>query len=202
MELEQKQKMSSGHNQHLTFCLCIIIIIIMAGFLLVEPPLFVRCLESKDAVKGTELMLEGQVSGSAPFTVSMYKNTKPIRNDKRHRITVKDDLIALQVLAVEAGDVGMYQCTVENEVGRASCDCQVTLKGSYGCSGAARCFTIKNMCFRFSGHLVLDPLTKLTRGSHFFLLLNLSENLLMYLISVILWPRNALCISEFKWKAF
>lgn len=130
MELEQKRKMSSGHNQHLTFCLCIIIIV--AGFLLVEPPLFVRGLESKDVVKGTELMLEGQVSGSAPFTVSMYKNTKPIRNDKRHRITVKDDLIALQVLAVETGDVGMYQCTVENEVGRASCDCQVTLKGLYG----------------------------------------------------------------------
>lgn len=86
-------------------------------------------------VKGTEMMLEGQVSGSAPFTVSFYKNTKLIRNDKRHRITVKDDLIALQVLAVEAGDVGLYQCTVENEVGRASCDCQVTLKGWFRCYG-------------------------------------------------------------------
>lgn len=84
-------------------------------------------------VKGSEMMLEGQVSGSTPFTVSFYKNTKPIRNDKRHRITVKDDLVALQVLAVEAGDVGSYQCIVENEVGRASCDCQVTLKGWFRC---------------------------------------------------------------------
>lgn len=101
-----------------------------------------RSLESKDVVKGSELMLEGQVSGSAPFTVSLYKNTKLIRNDKRHRITVKDDLIALQVLAVEAGDVGLYQCTVENEVGRASCDCQVTLKGLfrfYGCICQSHC---------------------------------------------------------------
>lgn len=86
-------------------------------------------------VKGSEMMLEGQVSGSVPFTVSFYKNTKLIRNDKRHRITVKDDLVALQVLAVEAGDVGLYQCTVENEVGRASCDCQVTLKGWFRCYG-------------------------------------------------------------------
>uniref|UniRef100_A0A3Q3JQE8 Ig-like domain-containing protein n=1 Tax=Monopterus albus TaxID=43700 RepID=A0A3Q3JQE8_MONAL len=93
-----------------------------------EPPLFVRSLEPKDVVKGSEMMLEGQVSGSAPFTVSFYKNSKLIRNDKRHRITVKDELVALQVLAVEAGDVGLYQCTVENEVGGASCDCQVTLK--------------------------------------------------------------------------
>lgn len=80
-------------------------------------------------VKGSEMMLECQVSGSAPFTVSFCKNTNVIRNDKRHRITVKDDLVVLQVLAVETGDVGLYQCTVENEVGRASCDCQVTLKG-------------------------------------------------------------------------
>lgn len=102
---------------------------------LLEPPLFVRSLEPKDVVKGSEMMLEGQVSGSTPFTVSFYKNTKLIRNDKRHRITVKDDLIALQVAAVEGGDVGVYQCTVENEVGRASCDCQVTLKGWFGCCG-------------------------------------------------------------------
>lgn len=88
-----------------------------------------RSLESKDVVKGSELMLEGQVSGSAPFTVSLCKNGKAIRNDKRHRITVKDELIALQVLGVEAGDVGLYQCTVENEVGSVSCDCHVTLKG-------------------------------------------------------------------------
>uniref|UniRef100_A0A672ZVY1 Ig-like domain-containing protein n=1 Tax=Sphaeramia orbicularis TaxID=375764 RepID=A0A672ZVY1_9TELE len=93
-----------------------------------EPPAFVRSLEPKDVVKGSEVMLEGQVCGSEPFTVSFYKNTKLIRNDKRHRITVKDDLVALQILAVEAGDVGSYQCTVENEVGRDSCDCQITLK--------------------------------------------------------------------------
>lgn len=75
------------------------------------------------------MMLEGQVSGSSPFTLSFYKNTKLIRNDKRHRITVSGDLVVLQVLAVEAADVGSYQCVVENEVGKASCDCQVTLKG-------------------------------------------------------------------------
>lgn len=93
--------------------------------------MFVRSLESKDVVKGSEMMLEGQVSGSAPFTVSFYKNSKLIRNDKRHRLTVKDEIVSLEVLAVEAGDVGLYQCTVENEVGMASCDCHVTLKGWY-----------------------------------------------------------------------
>lgn len=88
-----------------------------------------RSLESKDVVKGSELILEAQVSGSAPFTVTLCKNGKAVRNDKRHRITVKDELVALQVLGVEAGDMGLYQCTVENQVGRVSCDCRVTLKG-------------------------------------------------------------------------
>lgn len=86
-------------------------------------------------VKGSELVLEGQVCGSAPFSVSFYKNTKSVRNDKRHRITVRDELVVLQVLAVEAADVGVYQCTVENEVGRASCDCEVRLKGWFPCRG-------------------------------------------------------------------
>lgn len=86
-------------------------------------------------VKGSELMLEAQVSGSAPFTVSLFKNSKPIRNDKRQRITVKEDLVVLQVLPVEAADVGLYRCTVENEVGGASCDCQVTLKGLFTSNG-------------------------------------------------------------------
>ncbi|KAM4560777.1 titin-like [Fundulus diaphanus] len=93
-----------------------------------EPPVFVRSLESKDVVKGSEMMLEAQVSGSAPFTVSFNKDSKVIRNDKRHRITVKDDLVALQVQAVEAADAGLYQCTVENEVGKSTCECQVKLK--------------------------------------------------------------------------
>uniref|UniRef100_A0A8C9ZDE0 Ig-like domain-containing protein n=1 Tax=Sander lucioperca TaxID=283035 RepID=A0A8C9ZDE0_SANLU len=76
------------------------------------------------------MMLEGQVSGSTPFTVSFYKNTKLIRNDKRHRITVKDELIALQVLAVEAGDVGLYQCTPLSSLVGSEVSLQCTLKGS------------------------------------------------------------------------
>lgn len=74
-------------------------------------------------------MLEGKLAGSAPFNVSFYKNTKAIRNDKRHKIVVKDDIVTIQILAIEAGDAGKYQCTVENEVGKSSCDCEMTLKG-------------------------------------------------------------------------
>lgn len=95
--------------------------------------MFIRSLEPKDVVKGSELTLEGQVSGSVPFSVSFYKNTKPVRNDKRHTIVVKDDLVALQVHAVEGTDVGTYQCVVENEVGTASCECEITLKGCSSC---------------------------------------------------------------------
>lgn len=59
-------------------------------------------------------MLEGKLAGSAPFNVSFYKNTKAIRNYKRDKIGLKDDIVTFQMLAVEAGDAGKCQCTVEN----------------------------------------------------------------------------------------
>ena len=91
--------------------------------------MFVCCLDSKDIVKGSELVLEGQLSGSAPFSVSFYKNAKLLRNDKRHKVTVKDHQVVLKVLSVEAADTGSYKCHVENKVGNTTSECQVTLKG-------------------------------------------------------------------------
>lgn len=87
--------------------------------------------ESKEIVKGTDVVLEGTVSGSAPFEISCFKDSKQIRNDRRHIISLTKDIAALQILKFEPGDVGKYQCTVGNEVGQTSCDFLVTMKGSY-----------------------------------------------------------------------
>lgn len=103
----------------------------LTSFFLLEPPVFLRTFEHKDVIKGSDVMMEGQVSGSAPFSVSFYKSSKLIRNDKRHKISVTGDIVALQILTVDALDTGTCQCTVENEVGKTSCDYEVTLKGWY-----------------------------------------------------------------------
>lgn len=95
----------------------------------VEPPLFVRPFESAELVTESEIILEAIVSGSPPFEISCFLNDKLIRNDKRHKISVENDTITLQISHCEAGDEGTYKCTVSNDVGETSCSCQISLKG-------------------------------------------------------------------------
>uniref|UniRef100_A0A3B4WP33 Ig-like domain-containing protein n=1 Tax=Seriola lalandi dorsalis TaxID=1841481 RepID=A0A3B4WP33_SERLL len=93
-----------------------------------EPPVFVRSFESTEHVKGSDIILEGTVSGSAPFEISCFLNDKPIRNDSRHQISVENDTVTVQISNCATGDAGMYQCTVANDVGETSCSCQISLK--------------------------------------------------------------------------
>lgn len=76
-------------------------------------------------------MLEGSVSGTTPFEVSCFKDSKQIRNDRRHIIGIKNDVVTIEILKFEPGDAGKYKCAVANEVGQTSCDCQIILKGYY-----------------------------------------------------------------------
>lgn len=74
-------------------------------------------------------MLEGLISGSAPFEMSYVKDSKQIRSDRRHIMSLKNDIATLQILKFDGSDVGKYQCTVANDVGKSSCDFQIYLKG-------------------------------------------------------------------------
>lgn len=88
-----------------------------------------RPFESAELIKGSDIILEGSVSGSAPFEISFYLKEKLIRNDKRHKISVDDGTVTLHISKCEAGDAGEYQCTVANDVGETSLSCHILLKG-------------------------------------------------------------------------
>lgn len=88
-----------------------------------------RPFESAELVTESEIILEAIVSGSPPFEISCFLNDTLIRNDKRHKISVENDTITLQISHCEAGDEGTYKCTVSNDVGETSCSCQISLKG-------------------------------------------------------------------------
>lgn len=88
-----------------------------------------RPFESSELMKGSDIILEGTVLGSAPFEISCFHNDKLIRNDKRHLISVENNIVTLQISNCESGDDGAYQCTVANDVGETSCSCQISLKG-------------------------------------------------------------------------
>lgn len=91
--------------------------------------MFVRPFESTELVKGSDLFLEGTISGSPPFEISCSHNEKLIRSNQRHKISVENDTVTLQISNCESGDAGTYQCTVTNDVGQTSCSCQISLKG-------------------------------------------------------------------------
>uniref|UniRef100_A0A8C2ZPX6 Ig-like domain-containing protein n=1 Tax=Cyclopterus lumpus TaxID=8103 RepID=A0A8C2ZPX6_CYCLU len=93
-----------------------------------EPPVFVRPFESAKLVKGSDIILEGTVSGSPPFEISCFLNDKLIRSSKRHKMSVENDTVTLHISNCEAGDAGTYQCTVASDVGETACCCQISLK--------------------------------------------------------------------------
>lgn len=95
----------------------------------IGPPLFQRSIESVELVKGSDIILEGVISGSPPFQISFLLNDKLIRNQKGHKISVESDKVILQISNCESKDAGMYQCIVANEVGETSCSFQLSLKG-------------------------------------------------------------------------
>lgn len=91
--------------------------------------MFVRPFESAELVKGSDIILEGTVSGSPPFEISCLLNDKLSRPDKNHKISVENNTVTLHISNCESGDAGTYQCIVTNDVGETSCSCQITLKG-------------------------------------------------------------------------
>lgn len=79
-------------------------------------------------IKGSDLVLEGTVSGSPPFEITFLLNDK-LSRDRGHNISVDNNTISLHVPNCESRDAGTYLCLVSNRVGETSCSFQVSLKG-------------------------------------------------------------------------
>uniref|UniRef100_A0A803VMH7 Ig-like domain-containing protein n=1 Tax=Ficedula albicollis TaxID=59894 RepID=A0A803VMH7_FICAL len=94
-----------------------------------EPPVFSRKPSPVDIVKGSEVSLECEISGTPPFDVAWYKDRRQIRSSKKYKVTAKNYHTSVRILNVEAADVGEYQCKAQNDVGSDTCICTVKLKG-------------------------------------------------------------------------
>lgn len=91
--------------------------------------MFIKPFESAEFVKGSELLLDGSVSGSAPFEISYFLNEKLMRNDKRRQVKVESGKVTLSICKCESCDGGTYRFVLTNDVGETSCECHVTVTG-------------------------------------------------------------------------
>ena len=98
--------------------------------LLLEPPAFKKELEMVEVVKGQTAQFSCEVTGTAPFEVTWFKDKKPIAADKKHKIVSKDAISYLEIQSFDSADVGDYQCCVSNDVGKVTSKAVAKLKGS------------------------------------------------------------------------
>uniref|UniRef100_A0A8C5S067 Ig-like domain-containing protein n=1 Tax=Laticauda laticaudata TaxID=8630 RepID=A0A8C5S067_LATLA len=99
-----------------------------ASLFFLEPPVFSRKPSPVDTLKGTEVHLECEISGTPPFDITWYKDKRQIRSSKKYKVTSKNYLANIHILNTETSDVGEYQCKAKNDVGSDTCICTVKLK--------------------------------------------------------------------------
>lgn len=97
--------------------------------LLLEPPAFKKVLELVEVVKGHAAKLQCEVTGTAPFDVTWFKDKRPVTTDKKHNIVKKDNILCLEIQSFDSADVGDYQCVVSNDVGKIASKSVAKLKG-------------------------------------------------------------------------
>lgn len=82
-------------------------------------------------VKGSGASFECLIAGTAPFEISWHKDSKEIKHSAKHGLHQTDGTVGLEVHKCDTVDVGVYQCTVANEVGSCTCKTVLSLKGWY-----------------------------------------------------------------------
>lgn len=133
-------------------------------FFLVAPPVFTQKPSPVGALKGSDVILQCEISGTPPFEVVWVKDRKQVRSSKKFKMTSKNFDASLHILNLEASDIGEYHCKATNEVGSDTCTCIVKFKGLYTWAE-----TYMPLLFIFFSHLTNNLCSC---DSHFFLTTN------------------------------
>lgn len=84
-----------------------------------------------EGIKGKDVGLHCEMSGTPPFQVNWYKNKRPLKEDRKFKLVSVGSSATLHIMKLEEDDAGLYECRVSNNVGSDSCQTTVTLKGQY-----------------------------------------------------------------------
>lgn len=82
-----------------------------------------------EVVKGCTAYLECEMTGTAPFDITWFKDKNPVLSDTKYNIVSKDTAAYLEIKLFESADVGDYQCCISNDVGKITTKAVAKLKG-------------------------------------------------------------------------
>lgn len=94
-----------------------------------EPARILEPAESISVTAGDSASLECTLSGSPDLKVKWFKDGKEMISGRKYKITQKDNIVTLKILAAERGDTSEYKLEVSNKVGKDQCTCSVTVLG-------------------------------------------------------------------------
>ncbi len=78
---------------------------------------------------GTPIHLEVPFEGEPQPTVTWKQNDVTVPSEGRKDITIKENYTELHILSSQRGDSGTYSLTLQNEFGKDTGSCHVTVLG-------------------------------------------------------------------------
>uniref|UniRef100_A0A3Q3GP58 Ig-like domain-containing protein n=1 Tax=Labrus bergylta TaxID=56723 RepID=A0A3Q3GP58_9LABR len=94
-----------------------------------NPARIVEPAESISVTAGDSATLECTICGSPDLKVKWFKDGKEMISGRKYKMTLKDNIASMKILASEKGDTSEYKMEVSNKVGKDQCTCSVTVLG-------------------------------------------------------------------------
>lgn len=85
--------------------------------------------EPIEGLKGKDASLYCELTGTAPFQITWFKDKKPLMESRKYKMLSEGGSVTLHIIGLELADVGQYECKVSNSVGSHTCQTLVKLRG-------------------------------------------------------------------------
>lgn len=92
-------------------------------------PVFDKRLQPVEVTAGQSVDLECHLTGSPPVKVTWLKDGKEMRSGGNYKISYVENTPHLIILKADKGDACQYICEASNDIGKDSCETDVTVKG-------------------------------------------------------------------------
>lgn len=97
--------------------------------LLLEPPSFVKKIESTSSLRGGTAAFQATLKGSLPITVTWLKDNDEVTEDDNIRMTFENNVASLYLSGIEVKHDGKYVCQAKNDAGIQRCSALLSVKG-------------------------------------------------------------------------